>query len=342
MSVLNTANTKISPVIDLMSNTVVLTLNQIAQANALNGWYLTVNSFSSATFNVGDTIYTNTFFNVTSGTVTAVNSNMVTIGSNYVGRFIGAQEFYTSSYASNVGYVQTADKFSESRSNGPPDISRYISKNVILAAGQDSEDMRAYLAAYRPANTDLYVYSRIRNASDQRPFTNQDWTKLREISPASLQSSTVNIDDQVELVYGFPQARELFGNDVSCRDYARYVIVPDSSEMNNNDFIYLKDNITDKYFNVREIVFVVNATAVVIDTPPSFTSTNCAMGVIPGIETPYSAFCYPRNNNIVRYCTPDDNVYDAYIQFSMKIVPVADSTALVPRVGDVRVIALQI
>ncbi|HYT43851.1 MAG TPA: hypothetical protein VEP90_16040, partial [Methylomirabilota bacterium] len=41
-----------------------------------------------------------------------------------------------------------------------------------------SEDIRVYLTAYRPANTDLQVYARIQNSGDPEPFDDEDWTRL--------------------------------------------------------------------------------------------------------------------------------------------------------------------
>jgi hypothetical protein len=55
---------------------------------------------------------------------------------------------------------------------------------------------------------------------------------------------------------------------------------------------------------------------------------------------------YPDNNNIVRYVsgakTGTNAVYDGYKQFAVKIVPVSDTTSIIPRVKDMRAIALQI
>jgi len=97
-----------------------------------------------------------------------------------------------------------------------------------------------------------------------------------------------------------------------------------------------------KAFNVREVMYVINSTAFVIDRPASFSTGFGFLGKIPNIETTSSAFLYDRNNNIVRYSTSSDAVYDSYIQFAMKIVPTAVSSSIVPRAGDLRVLALQV
>jgi hypothetical protein len=68
--------------------------------------------------------------------------------------------------------------------------------------------------------------------------------------------------------------------------------------------------------------------------------TNGSFGTLP-IQSGNAAFLYDLNNNIVRYTTSTDVVFDSYSTFAIKIVPVSDSTAIVPRVSDMRVLALQ-
>ena len=41
---------------------------------------------------------------------------------------------------------------------------RYITKKIVLADGQEAEDIRVVLSAYKPGATDIDVYARIQNA----------------------------------------------------------------------------------------------------------------------------------------------------------------------------------
>ena len=45
-------------------------------------------------------------------------------------------------------------------------LTRYFSKPVELADGQDAEDLRVYLTAYKPSGTDVKVYAQLLSASD--------------------------------------------------------------------------------------------------------------------------------------------------------------------------------
>ena len=64
------------------------------------------------------------------------------------------------------------DSTNETQNNGNA-LSRYISKNIILADGQEGEDLRVYLAQKMPLNTDIRVYGRFLAPQDDAIF-NED------------------------------------------------------------------------------------------------------------------------------------------------------------------------
>jgi hypothetical protein len=344
---LSTQNNKVSPVIDLIETNITYTKNIIDQNQYLNGGYLTINSVSTP-IAIGDTIYQNTASftgyanSLTSGTVYFANNTFVKVN-NINGKFINSNIYVTD--ASGNGYIITANSYKESIGglgtyNG---TSRYISKNVVLGEGQDAEDILVYLSAYRPPTTNFNVYAQIQNSHDSENFDIKSFTKLREISPTSLTSSLTDPDDQVELVYGFYQSQQLFPNNTITDTANLTVQCISTASITNNSFIYLQsnNNTSPLQFNVREVIHVLNSTAFVIDIPPSFSDTDAMLGYIPGIETTTSAFNFDQNSNIVRYVTYNDQVYDSYLQFASKIVMIGNNSILAPRVGDLRVLALQ-
>ena len=333
------SNSKISPAIDTTRTNVVYTYNIVAKESEINGYYLKISNTSS-NIATGDIIQQVSYGNTAYGTVHTANSTFILL-TNVNGKFTSNVAF-TNFTNSNTGFVNVAEHFSEANNNGYFKASRYISKNILLADGQDSEDMRTYIAAYRPSGTNINMYSRVQASVDNESFDNRAWTKLKEISPASLQSSSTNSDDRVELVYGFNQSEQLFAANVSGNTTSTNVSCESTLSLSNNSFVYIQANTSSKSFNVREVVYVINSNSFVIDRPLSFTTSNAMLGLIPGIESTTSAFLFDQNNNILRYTTENDAVYDSYIQFAMKIVPIANSSALVPRVSDLRVIALQI
>jgi hypothetical protein len=311
------------------------------------------------------------------------------------------------------GRVNVAQKYNESMDNGIPGLSRYISKNVILSEGQDAEDINVYATAYRPASTDFLIYAKIINTLDHEDYDNKSWTKLKEISPPSLQSSPSNTDDQVELIYGFNKSYNIFTSGSSGNSTYSNVTVTSTQNVSNNSFVYFDiepakftgyitsgtltltmapetgytgvvkigqkiygNGLVDgsyisagsgtswtvlpgtqtvassgspitmtsgeRAFNVREIIYVANSTTLTLNKPLSTNTGNASFGIIPGADSTTGAFLYDNNNNIVRYCTDSDSVYDSFIQFRIKVVPTAYTSALVPTLDDIRVLALQV
>jgi len=144
---------------------------------------------------------------------------------------------------------------------------RYITKKIVLADGQEAEDLKIYLSAYKPSGTNIDVYARIQNAEDSDDFRDKHYTLLNQISAANTISSVVNKEDFVELEYGFPST---------------------------------------------------NATAL-------------------------SAYKFSGNNGVVRYYNSSNAYFDTYKYFSIKIVLRSSAGShLVPRVKDLRAIALQV
>ncbi len=144
---------------------------------------------------------------------------------------------------------------------------RYITKKIVLADGQEGEDIKVYLSAYKPGSTDIDVYARIQNGEDSDDFRDKQYTKLTQLSAANTLSSTVNKNNFVELEYGLPTT---------------------------------------------------NATAI-------------------------SAYKFSGNNGVVRYYNSSVAYFDTFKYFSLKIVlRTSTGSHLIPRVKDLRAIALQI
>jgi hypothetical protein len=331
-----TANSKISPAIDTIQKLATYTYNLVVPDNILSGYTITTQDMNK-TPAVNAILSQSSYGNTSTGTVYFANSTFIRL-INTNGKLLDATAFTATGAVS--GNTTTARKYNETSSYGLSNISRYMSKPVLLADGQDSEDIQVYIGAYRPSGANFRVYAKIHHTSDPEPFGNKDWSRLTETSSPSLVSSKTNQDDLVELVYNFPNSSLIFNysNTISISSGSNTISMPTTAGLTNNSFIYLQSN--TGYFNVREIVYVVNSTAVVVDGNPSFTSSNALIGTIP-IESKEGAFKYDQNLYTVRYVR-NDVVYDTYIQFAIKIVPTATTTAVVPRASDLRVIALQL
>jgi hypothetical protein len=142
---------------------------------------------------------------------------------------------------------------------------KYISKSVELL--QTAEDLIVYLTAYRPLNTEIYVFCKLLNSEDPDSFSNKYWTLMEEVTPKPY-SSKADLTDMRELQFKIPS-----GN---------------------------------------------NSTT----TTTGFTNSD--------------------NNNVVRYYTSTGDYFDGYNTFAIKIILTADQSFIVPRVADMRAIAVQV
>ena len=82
---------------------------------------------------------------------------------------------------------------------------KYISKTVVLADGQEAEDIQVYLTAYRPVNSDIQMWIKFKNNSDPESFDSKAWTQLSYLNGgASVFSSPSDRSDQYEYQFGVP------------------------------------------------------------------------------------------------------------------------------------------
>jgi hypothetical protein len=104
--------------------------------------------------------------NVTSGNITAIY--VTTEGSGY-----SKTPTITISAASTIGASLAVA--GETSSSGGNAKARYLTYPVTLAQGNDSGDLRVFLTAYRPVNTNVYVYYKILSREDTQAFEDGDW-----------------------------------------------------------------------------------------------------------------------------------------------------------------------
>jgi hypothetical protein len=144
-------------------------------------------------------------------------------------------------------------------------LAKYISQPIVLADGQEAEDLKIYLSAYRPINTEVEVYVKFLNNEDSETIETKVWTKLVLENP-DLRSSPINRFDFKEYVYNVPT------------------------------------------------------------TPPV---TN-------------AAFKNESNFGILEYTDDNSSIYQSYKTFVIKIVLLSSEGIYVPKINDLRGIALQV
>lgn len=86
---------------------------------------------------------------------------------------------------------------------------RYITRRVSLADGQDAEDLRVYLSGYQPSGAQIFVYAKILSGDDSDLFSDTRWIPMERddsqgFTLTTAYSSSVNRDDFIEFVYNIP------------------------------------------------------------------------------------------------------------------------------------------
>ena len=85
---------------------------------------------------------------------------------------------------------------------------KYISKKVILADGQDAEDIKVILDAYRPSGTDVQVYAKLQNEYDSEDWNEKHYTKLVASTTKKRDSSYTDKGDFLEMEFNMPTSRD--------------------------------------------------------------------------------------------------------------------------------------
>ena len=91
------------------------------------------------------------------------------------------------------GTGATTNIVSEFSPSGGNAVARYVTKKVTLTTGNDSQDLRVFFTAYRPVNTNIYVYYKILSRNDTQTFEDGEWQLMTLINNSnSLYSQTRN------------------------------------------------------------------------------------------------------------------------------------------------------
>jgi hypothetical protein len=89
-------------------------------------------------------------------------------------------------------------------------MSKYVSKKVILADGQEAEDLKVYLTAYRPADSNIKVYAKFWNNYDTEDFDTKVWSELQYDNGGDfVYSSPSDVRDYKEYEFSVPSTNSV-------------------------------------------------------------------------------------------------------------------------------------
>lgn len=155
--------------------------------------------------------------NETVGTTNRFRS-VLSSSSEYVSPVIDVSKSYTV-YVHNKINSNSANELSPT---GGKFINQYLSQVITLAEGQDAEDLRIILSAYRPpgSNSDFHVYVRYSNTEDTESIQKRDWIKM-VFYDNTIYSSLSNKNDFIEYSMFLPDS-VLTGTDGYVTGIAEY------------------------------------------------------------------------------------------------------------------------
>ena len=112
-----------------------------------------------------------------------VSINVQSSGTNYIDDF-------TINVNSNTGTGAEIVLNSEYDSSGGPCNARYITKPISLADGFDAGDLRVFLGANKPGNSEIEVFYKILSQNDPSTFKERRYQKMECVNPTTTPSST--------------------------------------------------------------------------------------------------------------------------------------------------------
>lgn len=230
---------------------------------------------------------------------------------------------------------------------------KHITKPVTFA--RLAEDIRVFLTAYKPANTNIEVYARIINNSDPDAFDDKDWTKLQLIDGANVISSSTDTLDYKELTFGFfqvPSGTRTSINGVFQASLANDVLAcsggTPNSQLTAGDLVYMYQPAFPNNHYVS-VITAANTTTVTLDTVISNTSLTAEPMKLEKITlTNPDTVAYPskqafndiQNSNTVTYHNSSMSKFSGYNKVAVKVLFLSENVNKVPRIDDIKIVGV--
>ena len=229
--------------------------------------------------------------------------------------------------------------------------SKYVSRVVTLADGLDAEDIKLFINAYRPANTDIKVYAKILNETDETSLDDTRWSQLDMTQNKDLFSSEVERRDVIEYGFEFNDTPEstaaASGGTVQVTSGDATITgvgttFDDDYDVGDLIKITRTDSSTD-YFISKIVTATSNTALEVADTAPFTDTTGLTHSKVdsafvnqafrdPNAPTPFQVTYY--NNSGEKFI--------GYKKLQIKIVLTTASTGKAPQLQDFRALAVSL
>jgi hypothetical protein len=242
-------------------NDLWITPGSIQISNTGNG-YTTQNTSVIITANTGSGANGYPLFLINNGANISANGLQGTtsqIGGFYLdGRGSGyAEDINISIVSSDANVVNAVVRIpSETDPSGGPAAARYISKTVSLAPEFNAGDLRVFLTAIKPINTNIYVYYKVKNTYDNEAIEEKRWTLMKEVTGPGGEIAYTSGSIPIELEY--------------------------RPSFSSNTIVYSSSTATFNTFNQYKIKIVMASAGTTLDSIPYIFDMRAI--AIPGTE----------------------------------------------------------
>jgi hypothetical protein len=216
----------------------------------------------------------------------------------------------------------------------------------IIPFTRTAEDIRVYLTAYKPSNTDIKVYARIYKNEDPEAFDDKNWTELELKDGTNIISSSADPLNYIELTYGFyqiPQNRTVLDGVVTVASGDANVVgvgTTFDNDLTAGDVVYMYQPLFPENHLIVAVETVTDNTNFTMDFSTTNTSILAEGMKIEKLTYPQQAFNNKQNANMVRYYNSTSSKFDGYDSFAVKIVFLSNSPHKIPRVDDLKVVGV--
>jgi hypothetical protein len=227
----------------------------------------------------------------------------------------------------------------EARTGGDAQ-SKYITRKVVLAEGQDAEDLKIFLDNAIPSNAAVEVYAKLQNAEDDGEFTSDIyWRKLEvETSPfiatTGFAEYSYKIPEKSTGTWGVDSATGIFEYDVT-----RVASIPvvSGGTYTSAPIIKITDDAGVGYGASAEAIMSGNTISEIRITNPGRGYS--AGNVNPQIVSGSGGETVPGS---LGTATTSTVTYKSFKQFAIKIVHLSSNRAILPKTKTLRAYALQV
>lgn len=223
--------------------------------------------------------------------------------------------------------------------------SKHITTKVSFANNRFAEDVRVFMTAYRPANTDIKVYARVHNSADPDAFDDRAWTPLEYKENADRYSSKDDQRDLVEYELGLPSYADsanvlpgTFTTTLNSNNAVAGGVTP-SSYLASGDVVKLYNPLIPQDY-IIDVVTTATSSAVQLATDITDNNVVGSGFKIDRLKYYDTAFNNITNDNVCRYYNSSLVTFDKFNAMQIKIVFLADNTYVAPKVDQIQVLGV--